>query len=377
MWTGATSSDWYTTTNWNPANVVDATTETAEFGTDAGTVANQPTTARNTTATQWVIGGVTFTGAGWTISPGNNTTPAPVGIRMGGGGTDGWSSAGAGVNLVNATVQLGNGGSTLQTISVDTGNTLVFGGGSKFTIQQQKTGAGTVVFQGTTPATLSTQQGLNVTAGTALINTATGYKTDTAKVDGDWIVSGGVLGGTGTIKLGDQYISISDIGFGPQDVIIQSGGTLNPGGNGDYGALIGTLTVSAVDNHPDDRDSSVYIQSGGKLAVNVSKSSMTADLLAISSTVAGNNVLDLSAGGGILDILADGSFAVNDRFTIATYDGLVGSFGSILANDAATSNWTVDTSVPTKLDIVYVPEPASLAGLGIGAVALLARRRRV
>jgi len=165
-----------------------------------------------------------------------------------------------------------------------------------------------------------------VSAGTLLVN---GSLASGSTVT----VAGGTLGGTGTIN-------------GP--VIVDLAGTLAPG------ASIDTLEVGATTLN-------------GTFLVDVDANG-TSDLLAVTGNLA-------LGGASILTIVDPLKLVLGKTYTIATYGTRSGTFGGG-TNLPAPSPWYVDYGTGSNDKITLTPEPATLALLALGGLALILRRKR-
>ncbi|CAN5371465.1 hypothetical protein BH10PLA1_BH10PLA1_06290 [soil metagenome] len=235
-------------------------------------------------------------------------------------------------------------------------NTTTFAGGfSGGTSSLTKTGNGTMNITGTSTYTGNT----TISAGRLLVNNSFA----SANVS---VAAGATLGGNGTLT-----------------------GSVITGGNTSVispGSSPGNLTVGSLDASAGAR---IQFELGNSDAAGVS------DHLVVSGALTGTT--GVNDGGLVLDISAWGFGASGPQtgvaYTLITFgsstnltdgDFSVGSLGSGLVLDTAfgsqdvggSSNLFKLNSNSLQIEFSSVPEPTSLSFLGMGAGALLARRRR-
>ncbi len=206
----------------------------------------------------------------------------------------------------------------------------VNGGGYGF----DKIGAGTVVLNGRVSEDLGNTTPIgtvNVDEGTLLVNNSF-YTT------GIVVNEGAALGGSGDI-------------FGNVTLAGTAVATLAPG------ASIGTITV----------DGDVDFASAGVLAIEIDGNSV--DRLDVTG------LLDLSAGDDTLALSLTGP-TPNSTLVIASYGSLLGVFDNVDLS-VLPSCYRLDYNFAGQNQIaLVVPEPAGVALLLCGALALLLRRKR-
>ena len=230
---------------------------------------------------------------------------------------------------VNGTLQWAGGNFKIMT--VDTGATAEFtnvissGGNNGL----RKLGGGLLVFSGdNTYSSMPTQ----VENGTLIVNGTTAGQSD-------YTVGGAgndaTLGGEGTIGLAAD-----------QTVTVGADGTLAPGNS------IGQLNVVG----------DVVFADGSTFAVEI-------DALGNSDILAIDGDLDLQAGSA----LTVTGPAAAPFYVIATYTGtLTGTFDS----PVLPAGYSLDYGDGTDSQVTLVPEPGTLALLGLGGLGALLRRRR-
>jgi fibronectin-binding autotransporter adhesin len=316
--------------------------------------------------------GTTTNSAGILIVAGNNALgTAAAGTVILGGATLGFqgninyttaeavtSVSGAGVSSLGAIRNFsGNnafaGPITLAgntTLGADAGN-LALGGAINETVASTLTkgGVGTISLEGANTFSGNTI----VSAGTLLVNNSTGSGTGSGAVT---VNSGGTLGGTGTIS---------------GAVTVNAGGTIGAGNSPGILHLGGGLTLA--------NDSTNFFELNGTVA------GTAYDQLDVTGAVS----LDSSA---ILSLSLGYTPTLGDSYTIVLNDGtdLVSGLykeasGNTLSqeeefgyNPGGTLGFKINYLGGTGNDIVLiaVPEPATVALLGLAAVFALRRRRR-
>jgi autotransporter-associated beta strand protein len=271
------------------------------------------------------------------------------------GGTDNLGLLINGAFTVGRNVTVGNYGNVVTLGGTNTSGTATFGGtvalsknvnltaasggtvtfsnaisGSTYGVT--KVGNGTVVLTGTNSYTGAT----TVKAGVLFVNTLL------SSTSGVTVESGATLGGTGTISA---------------PVTDQAGAFIAPG------ASIGTLTLSQSFTLHGEMDAEIQWTP-----------TSTSDVLAVTG---GNLVLDSS--NSVLNVIGDLAGAPPfTEYTIATVSGggtVTGTFKTVKNNgtEGLPPMWTVQYNTTS---IKVIPEPATMALLGLGAVAMLFGRRR-
>ncbi len=229
---------------------------------------------------------------------------------------------------------------TVNGTSTFTGN-VTSNGTATQPVRLDKQGSGTLIFQhaSNSPSTAFQYGGIIVQEGTLLINSPFTDQ-DNYVVGGATITGNATLGGTGTISLASgNSVTVQ----GTPDYTA----TLSPGNS------IGTLTING----------DVIIGDYGVLSIEVSGAQ--SDLLVVDGDL---NLSSLLNSLEIFGTLAGG------EYIIASYSGsLTGEFANL---PILPSGYTLDYGTGFNSFITLaIPEPTSLAMLGLGALALLKRRR--
>ena len=133
-----------------------------------------------------------------------------------------------------------------------------------------------------------------------------------------------------------------------------------------------------IDGKPDAISCTAYAQGGGStleviLAADGGLTAIDVAAYGVISTVTGKLLVDSSnVGGGILvpnvttiTVLVDGN-AANLDYTGLTLDAASSPGWQLIADDGSQSS----------LQVLYVPEPATMVLLGIGGIGVLIRRKR-
>lgn len=297
---------------------------------------------------------------------------------------------------------------TLQNVGASAEGAGVLGRGVTFVSDRVTPGAGVTHTLGaltdSSSQNISVTKGANVTSGVAGIQMT--YATTVSASPTYDVGAGALLNFTGNFtssstsasrtitKTGDGALAfagvISDNTTGKINMIQSSGTLLLNGGNMgtgtvtvNGGALGGTGTVSQA----------VTVNSGGSL---LGGSGATGEQLTVSGALtmnAGSSlVMALGAGGAhsTLALTGGSSFQTNQAFSFldqgaaagTTYSGIITG----LAGDPTTTGWTVANSGWTgnflynmgsiDFELVSVPEPSTLAMLGMGLAGLAFARRR-
>ena len=173
-------------------------------------------------------------------------------------------------------------------------------------------------------------------------------------VNGSSGTEAGQLGGSGTIALSDNLQTFNFTGVDSDSLA-----TLRPGASStDTAALtLGSLAVNTT----------VNLNNFSLLQVDVDGASMS-DRVDVFG--------DLTLGAGsALDLISLADAFDGSSYVIASYTGsLTGTFGSITGLDPAYEiNYGTRSNSAITLNVI--PEPASLALLGLGGLCLLSRRR--
>ncbi len=240
--------------------------------------------------------------------------------------------------------------------NISAGNTLHYTGVGRFELAQQpiKNGGGVLVIDMT--GAVTGNRGITVNAGTVLINSGgtavTGGGAPRATNQSWSIGADGTLGGTGLVRSNR-----------PDGIAVD--GTIAPGGNGAFGALIESLEIE------DD----IEMNPGSVLAIDFGAAGVS-DVLRLVEGAAPAGTFNLSDLDNTLSITG-AAIPIVGSYTIV--DGAnTGTFETILYNNVdVTSDPTFSITYNADSIVVgVIPEPASLTLLGLGGLLILGGRRR-
>ena len=366
-WLGDTDNLWTTDANWSAGAAPDNGT-----GGAYNVIFNDP--ADSTFQPDTSGGGpgrdantVTFNQAGWTISGAGDEIQffAPSGSTH-------ISSNGAGVNRIDSGVEASGSAGSGTNIDTAAGNTLVIA--HKCEIGADKNGSGTLVID--TGANFNPRgSAVNVNNGTLLINGTFDHNDfghDT------FVNSGATLGGIGVT---DQTNRVT--------YDVRSGGTINPGGDGTFGPVIGTFEVSNG-RGSGDRDSTFTFQTGSVYHADIDAAGNSDHLMFTKSAANDASDVFLNIQSGVnLELWGSPAYGVEyDLFSVhgidTRYDG--SQFGSVALNGSPLTEGLEYTATYIStgdddetiggLKLTLIPEPSSLVLVSMVAALLLARRRR-
>ncbi len=344
-WTGAADANWSNPENWDGTeNDYPRNTDKAIFAGDAGTF-TQPFADSGIQSLTRVVFDVQS--GGWTFGGTNE-------LRLRGG-----SSFAGGVTTVNGPWRFDE----RTNFSIADGSVLLLNG--NFNNAQRmnvRTGGTMVVSQDATQSTVD-QEGLRIFDGsTALLNINLVSNRTISQSD-YWVEhEGSTLGGTGGITFSETSRGLT----------IANGGRLSPGGNGTYGAQIGTFDVAT-------NNTAVTFASGASLLIDLGATAGDNDRVTVTASGSEGGYLDLTAGGAVLELFGSVNQAVGD-YTIATFNNpdnvAYGTFGTYLFNgDPLDSEFGFVSYYDESIVFTVIPEPGTLLLLGVGGLLLLKRRR--
>ncbi len=265
-------------------------------------------------------------------------------VNLAGGGQVNNLAVNAGTVIIGGgTFQINNALSGSGTMRLTNSSALTIGGSGVFSGSIQgngsltKTGSGTLTITGASTFT----GGTTVTAGTLMVNNTTGWALGSGGVV---VKSGATLGGTGSID---------------GTVQIDTGATLAPGASAG-GLLLGSLNLDGV----------LEIEIGG-----TTQGTEYDHIELAGGTSRLNGTLDVTLIDGFTPNLGD-TFEVVSHF----FGGLEVDFAAVNLPDLSAQGlaWRLDASATAlSLEVVLIPEPASLVLLGLGGLCLLHRKRGV
>jgi autotransporter-associated beta strand protein len=270
----------------------------------------------------------------------------------------------------NMLAKAGAGTLALTGANLYTGGTLVSAGtlaGTTTGLHGDITNNAAVVFDQTLPASpiASGTYAGNISgpgtvtknnAGTVILSATNDYTGNTAINGGLLAVDGSIAGSAVSVNNGGTLGGHGTTGA----VTVNTGGTIAPGNS--IGTIhIGDLTLSGT----------------GALSAELNSDTLTADLVDATGNVT------IADGTAVLNLtdLGHTQLPNGTKFTLVTYTGAWnnGAFaGSTFyaGLNAFTVNYQDSFGGGSAVTLTSVPEPTSLAVLGLAAGALLARRRR-